>query len=58
MPVPGWRLQFVGGKEQFREGSGRCVSKIASQNTVNGGGQNGAMILQTRSKNQVGRYSV
>ncbi len=50
MPVPGWMLHFVRGKERFGERSWGYVSKIATQNTAKWGGQNGAMIFQTRSK--------
>ncbi len=51
MLVPDWALQFVGGKERFleRSGGGAYVPKIATQNTAKWGGQNGAMIFQTRS---------
>ncbi len=49
MLVPGWMLQFAGGKKQFGERSWGYVSKIAAQNTAKWGGQNSAMISQTRS---------
>ncbi len=50
MLVPGWMLHLVGGKERFWERSTNYAPKIATQYTAKWGGQNGAMIFQTRSR--------
>ncbi len=50
MLVPGLVFHFVGGKERFWERSWGYVSKIVTQHTAKWGGQNGAMIFQTRSR--------
>ncbi len=46
----GWVFHFVGGKARFWERSGGYVSKIVTQHTAKWGGQNGAIIFQTHSR--------